>query len=80
MVLSEQAIRNWKLATAALTATVAIHSTLYAEYEMPPHLKGEKHIFTDLQQWYRAQVDQHVWRLPPPNNMTEQDGNNDRQQ
>jgi hypothetical protein len=43
-------------------------------------LKGEKHIFTDLQQWYRAQVDQHVWRLPPPNNITEQDGNNDRQQ
>lgn len=54
-----------KLVTAVLTAGVAIHSTLYTDYEMPPHLKGEKHVFTDLQVWYRNWIDQHVWGLPP---------------
>jgi hypothetical protein len=54
-----------KLVTAIFTAGVAVHSTLYADYEMPPHLQGEKHVFSDLQQWYRTCVDTHVWKLPP---------------
>jgi len=56
---------NRKLVTAVLTAGVAVHSTLYADYNMPPHLEGEKHVFSDLQTWYRGLVDTHVWKLPP---------------
>lgn len=71
------------MATAVLTATVAIHSTLYAEYEMPPHLQEEKHVFSDLQHWYRSYVDQHVWKLPPRqenDNSTARSGSNKTQQ
>mmetsp|Transcript_23212 Transcript_23212/g.27952 ORF Transcript_23212/g.27952 Transcript_23212/m.27952 type:complete len:83 (-) Transcript_23212:192-440(-) len=64
MVLSAQAQRSWKLATAVCTSASAFHLVLYTEYSMPAHLAGEKHVFTDIQQAYRGMIDKHVWNLP----------------
>lgn len=69
-----------KLVTAVLTAGVAVHSTLYTDYQMPPHLQGEKHVFSDLQVWYKGWIDKHVWSLPPRPPPTPQQQSNDKAQ
>ncbi|CAB9513265.1 expressed unknown protein [Seminavis robusta] len=59
MVLSEHALRKWKLATYVATSATAIHLVFYNEYQIPGY-QG-KHCFTDIQRFYRQWVDRNVW-------------------
>lgn len=67
MVLSEAALRRWKVATYAITAATAWQLVFYEQYEIPGY-KG-KHVFTDIQIAYRGWVDRVIWgrqaALPP---------------
>mmetsp|Transcript_17041 Transcript_17041/g.25200 ORF Transcript_17041/g.25200 Transcript_17041/m.25200 type:complete len:86 (-) Transcript_17041:376-633(-) len=64
MVLSEQAMRNWKVATYVCTFGTAFFTTFYVSYPMPPHLEGKKHVLTDIQKSYHEMIDRHFWGLP----------------
>mmetsp|Transcript_26731 Transcript_26731/g.37681 ORF Transcript_26731/g.37681 Transcript_26731/m.37681 type:complete len:80 (-) Transcript_26731:120-359(-) len=68
MVLSAQAQRSWKLATAVCTSVAAFHTVFYTEYSMPGHLEGEKHVYSDIQQSYRRMIDKYVWNVPDQEN------------
>mmetsp|Transcript_19113 Transcript_19113/g.31673 ORF Transcript_19113/g.31673 Transcript_19113/m.31673 type:complete len:83 (-) Transcript_19113:139-387(-) len=65
MVLSEQAMRNWKVATYVCTFGTAFFTIFYTPYTMPPHLEGRKHVLTDVQESYHKMIDKYVWGLPP---------------
>lgn len=49
MVLSDKAMRAWKLATVVATSFTAFYSIFEADYS---HV-GQDHVFSDLQGWYR---------------------------
>mmetsp|Transcript_22414 Transcript_22414/g.33882 ORF Transcript_22414/g.33882 Transcript_22414/m.33882 type:complete len:86 (+) Transcript_22414:106-363(+) len=64
MVLSEQAMRNWKVATYVCTLGTAFYTIFYVPYPTPPHLEGKKHALTDVQQSYHQMVDRYFWGIP----------------
>mmetsp|Transcript_41073 Transcript_41073/g.46669 ORF Transcript_41073/g.46669 Transcript_41073/m.46669 type:complete len:99 (-) Transcript_41073:33-329(-) len=75
MVLSEQAVRNWRVATYVCTLGTVFWTTFYTSYDgmLENHPRGganKKHVLTDLQQSYRQFVDQYFWGIPPSNNNT----------
>ena len=54
MVLSAQAQRTWKVVTLVVTGATAFHCVLRTDYG------PDRHVFTDLQAWYRDTVDRMV--------------------
>lgn len=55
MVLSAQATRAWKLASYVFTGGVTFHMIFHQEYVRPDG--KEDHVFSDIQKWYRQNVD-----------------------
>jgi hypothetical protein len=51
MVLSDQAQRAWKLATAIVTAATGFYVVFHADYGK------QEHIFSGVQRWYRQKLD-----------------------
>lgn len=81
MVLSEQAQRNWKIAAYVFTTLGGVYSIFFAEYDIPG-LKGEKHVFSDVQATSRATIDKYIYgieRTPKQatNNITSSSDNMD---
>lgn len=48
-----------RLATYVVTAFASVHLVFYTDYNIPNY-EG-KHVFSDLQVWYRNWVDRTVW-------------------
>jgi len=67
MVLSEHAVRKWKLAGGVFTSAVAFTTVFVVDYSKPvtSHdiesgkgtMKDRPHVFSDLQQWFWGAVD-----------------------
>mmetsp|Transcript_7641 Transcript_7641/g.11110 ORF Transcript_7641/g.11110 Transcript_7641/m.11110 type:complete len:99 (+) Transcript_7641:36-332(+) len=72
MVLSAQATRSWKLASALITTGVTFHAVLYVDYDTQARSirnnekrknadsMNELHVFSSLQRWYRTTVDGYL--------------------
>ena len=66
MVLSEQAMRRWKVAGGISTVIVGFSSVFLVDHRRPVtpddshirhRLQNEKHVFSDLQDWFWDRVD-----------------------
>ena len=79
MVLSEKAMRAWKLASGVSTAVVSWYVLFEVDYTQTPHNKAycrkngreaedDPHVLASLQQWYRRAKNRMILGVdvPPP--------------
>lgn len=81
MVLSEQAVRRWKVLGGIATLFTGFITVFVVDYARPPELhdirnKNEiyarKHVFTDLQNWFWGGVDARLG-IPRPGVRSDQE-------
>mmetsp|Transcript_24062 Transcript_24062/g.37109 ORF Transcript_24062/g.37109 Transcript_24062/m.37109 type:complete len:95 (+) Transcript_24062:139-423(+) len=74
MVLSEQAVRRWKVLGGITTLFTGFITVFVVDYARPPELHdirkkneiySKKHVFTDLQDWFWGGVDARLG-IPRP--------------
>mmetsp|Transcript_20205 Transcript_20205/g.55784 ORF Transcript_20205/g.55784 Transcript_20205/m.55784 type:complete len:89 (+) Transcript_20205:32-298(+) len=62
MVLSEQAMRNWKVASYVLATFGGVQAVFFTEYEVPG-FEGQRHVFSGIQDTTRQYIDKYMYGI-----------------